>query len=220
MGVKLIMFLKAPGSIKSPSLIKQSVLKKITINQFDWLFLSEWYKIRLTALYVLKLSELTGTCYIEEQACFKKAGSTAGLIQPNFFPYNCIQQPSNCGSTQISLKTPQILTDSLLLFCVSASACLIQHLALTQVSRGCQITHSSTKVLKRHCFNRFHNAHNSLRTRHSVNATCTEMCPRGKFSSNRSPLQQAELSGQVQYGPSIITQLLTQKWQIYKQKYL
>lgn len=46
----------------------------------------------------------------------------------------------------------------------------------------------------------------------TVNATCIETCARGKFSSNRSPLQCAELSGQVQHDPSAITQLLTQKW--------
>lgn len=55
MDVKVIMFLKAPGSIKSLSLIKWSVLKKITMDQFGWLFLSEWQELRLTALYVLKI---------------------------------------------------------------------------------------------------------------------------------------------------------------------
>lgn len=115
------------------------------------------------------------------------------LSNPVFSQKNCIQESSNCGSTQISLKTHQILTDSLLPFGMSASACLIQHLAPTKVSRGCQITHSSTKVLNRDCLNRFHNAHNSLRTR---------------------------LCEYYLHWTSAITQLLIKNWWIYKQKYL
>lgn len=104
------------------------------------------------------------------------------LANPVFSPKNCIQQPSNWESSQNPLNTPKIITDSLLLFCMSASACLIQQLGPTQVSRGCKITLSSTKVLNKECLHRFHNAHNSLRTRHSENAICTGLVQLHSFS--------------------------------------
>lgn len=62
-GVKVIVFLLAPASIGSltrhPPLMKLNLLKEFTMNQVVHLVLGEHYKLRLTALGVLEITDLS-----------------------------------------------------------------------------------------------------------------------------------------------------------------
>lgn len=59
-GLKVMMFFLAPGSIESLTrhllLMKLSLLKELAMNQDVNFFLSEHYKLRLTALNVLEIN--------------------------------------------------------------------------------------------------------------------------------------------------------------------